>query len=85
MLHAVKHQASACGPGNGAGKLPAASGKQHLHAKATPLAPPVLGLALPLLLDKVVQGHIDAPWHLLQGGRRAEVEQGVPAGLRSSA
>ena len=44
--------------------------EQHLHAKATPLAPPVLGLALPLLLDKVVQGHIDAPWHLLQGGCR---------------
>ena len=59
--------------------------RQHLYAKATPLAPPVLGLDLPLLLDKVVQGHIDAPWHLLQGGRRAEIEQGMPAGLLSGA
>ena len=41
--------------------------KQHLHSNATPLTPPVLRLALPLLLDKVVQGHVDAPWHLLQG------------------
>ena len=73
MAGSRQNQAPACSTGNGASEqVQQAAVEQHLHAKTTSLAPPVLGLTLPLLLDQVVQGHVDAPWHLLQEGCRAE-------------